>query len=375
MVSKRVAAIVTATVAVAALCTSAASASRNMLVGIQDDALVLQGNTNQTFSTLRDLRTQVVRINLFWGGRLGVASRRPANAADPDDAAYNWGVYDRAVRYASQYGVRVLFSIFRTPGWAGGGSRGNRAPRSSADLERFAYAAATRYSGTFVPFDDDRPLPAVKLWLAWNEPNNPIWLAPQYRGRRIVSARAYKRICESIWTGVHFTNLTGEQVACGATGPRGNDAPRTSRPSTSPMAFVRALRAAGLRRIDAFAHHPYAARPTETPRSVGRGNNVQLGDIGTLIAAVTRFWGRRPIWITEYGFQTNPPDRLFGVSFSRQAAYVRQAHAIARRNPRITMLIWFMLRDDSSLSGWQSGFLTVRGTKKPAYRAFRALRR
>jgi hypothetical protein len=37
---------------------------------------------------LRDLRAQVVRINLYWGGKLGVAARRPALGADPDDPAY-----------------------------------------------------------------------------------------------------------------------------------------------------------------------------------------------------------------------------------------------------------------------------------------------
>jgi hypothetical protein len=213
----------------------------------------------------------------------------------------------------------------------------------------------------------------VKLWLAWNEPNNPVWLTPQYRGRRIVSAAAYKKICESIWTGVHFTNLGGEQVACGATGPRGNDAPRSSRPSTSPLAFIRALKKAGLKHFDAFAHHPYYSKPSESPRSRARGNNVELGNIGTLISAVTKAWGKKPIWITEYGFQTKPPDNLFGISLRRQATYVSQAFAIARANPRISMMIWFLLRDDSRLSGWQSGLMTASGKKKPAYRAFQRL--
>jgi hypothetical protein len=92
-----------------------------------------------------------------------------------------------------------------------------------------------------------------------------------------------------------------------------------------------------------------------------------------LIGYVTRYWGKKPIWVTEYGFQTAPPDRLFGVSFSRQAAYVKQSFAIMRANPRIGMMIWFMLRDDSNLSGWQSGFFTAAGKKKPSYNAFRSL--
>ena len=33
--------------------------------------------------------------------------------------------------------------------------------------------------------------------------------------------------------------------------------------------------------------------------------------------------------MTEYGYQTNPPDREFGVSLAKQAKYVTQSFAIA----------------------------------------------
>jgi hypothetical protein len=92
-----------------------------------------------------------------------------------------------------------------------------------------------------------------------------------------------------------------------------------------------------------------------------------------LISVVNKLWGKKRIWITEYGWQT-PPDRLFGVSFARQAAYVRQSYAIARANPRIDMMVWFMLRDDTNIGiGWQSGFLTAAGKKKPAFNVFARL--
>jgi hypothetical protein len=372
-VSRRVAAWIAIVVATAASCVPAAQASRRLLVGVQDDAMVLQGNPTSTFGTLKDLNAKIVRINLYWGGRLGVAQRKPSDGADPDDPAYDWDVYDRAVRYASQYGIKVLFSIYRTPGWAGGGSLGNHAPRRMNDLLEFAYAAATRYSGTFVPFGDDNALPPVRMWLAWNEPNNPVWLTPQYRGRAIYSARLYKNICESIWSGVHTTNLSDETVACGATGPRGNNRARSSRPSVSPLPFMRALKKAGLKHFDAYAHHPYYSNKTQTPRSKARAraNDVQLGNIGDLIKQLDKLWsGRKRVWITEYGFQTNPPDRLFGVSFARQASYVTQSVAIARANSRIDVFIWYLMRDDTSAAGWQSGFLTTSGKKKPSYRAF-----
>ena len=363
--------VATALVAVG-LCVPAAQAKRHMLVGLQDDAMTLLGNPTFTFRTLKQLRVQIVRVNLNWND---VAKRRPAHPQDPADPAYDWAVYDRAVRYAAQNGMRVLMTILFTPTWANGDQARNVPPRNYTDLRNFAYAAATRYSGKYIPNTDDFDemyLPAVKHWLAWNEPNNPNWLK-QTSGGRFVSPQSYARICTAIYQGVHFTNFAGEKVACGATGPRGNNEPRSSRPSMSPdrlHALTRRARATEPRRVRAPS---VLRKPSETPTSKPGAGSVTLGNINTLIAVVNKLWGKKRIWITEYGWQT-PPDRFFGVSFARQAAYVRQSYAIARANPRIDMMVWFMLRDDTNLNiGWQSGLLTARGAKKPAFTVFSRL--
>ena len=59
---------------------------------------------------------------------------------------------------------------------------------------------------------------------------------------------------------------------------------------------------------------------------------------------------------------------------AQQATYMRQAWTKAKRHPRIDMFTWFLLKDDTSLSGWQSGLMTPRWAKKPSYNAFKALR-
>jgi hypothetical protein len=38
------------------------------------------------------------------------------------------------------------------------------------------------------------------------------------------------------------------------------------------------------------------------------------------------------------------------------------------------MFVWFLIRDERRLSGWQSGVLSVRGKRKPSFYAFRSLR-
>ena len=77
-----------------------------------------------------------------------------------------------------------------------------------------------------------------------------------------------------------------------------------------------------------------------------------------------------PIWIDEYGYQTNPPDKAFGVSPTLQARYLGEAVALARKNPHVTMLLWFLLRDEKRLSSWQSGLETSTGKHKPSFNAF-----
>jgi hypothetical protein len=37
------------------------------------------------------------------------------------------------------------------------------------------------------------------------------------------------------------------------------------------------------------------------------------------------------------------------------------------------MMLWFLLKDERLLGGWQSGLMTARGRVKPAFNAFRLL--
>jgi len=131
-------------------------ASRYLRVGIYDEAQTLYGPVDTTFSLFKQLHVQEVRLNLYWGGPYGVAKKRPASATNPADPAYDWDLYDRTVNYAQQNGVRVVFSIYGTPAWANGGQKQNVAPTRGTDLRNFAYAAARRYSGSYLGGDGRR---------------------------------------------------------------------------------------------------------------------------------------------------------------------------------------------------------------------------
>jgi hypothetical protein len=381
--------------------------SSKLLIGINDEALTLYGDPPKAFATLKALKVQVVRVNLYWGGnKWAVANKKPLDATDPGDHAYHWALYDRIARYATTYHMQLMFSIVGTPRWANGGAKATVPPKSMTALRQFAVAAATRYDGFFVPpawqqqstlESPTEPLPVVNLWTAWNEPNNPQFLTPQYKRSHgkfvIASAIAYAKICNSIYTGIHSVTLqpggltsttgkylpTDEKVACGVTDPRGNDAPKTKRPSVDPISFLTAAHAAGMKTFDVYAHNPYASSGKEAPKYVPKGTGarrVQMGNLNTLLALIKKYYGPKHLWITEYGYQTNPPDKtVFGVSWKNQALYLKQSVAIARKNPRIDIFIWYLIQDEPNLAGWQSGLETVTGKHKPAWNAFKSVPR
>ena len=141
------------------------------------------------------------------------------------------------------------------------------APLKASDLQSFVTAAARRYSGT-TRAADGTPIGRVSKWIAWNEPNNPVFLRPQFvrSGAKWVmqSPKDYARICNAVVRATKSVNLSNK-VACGATSPRGNNQPGTPRSSVSPLAFLRAMKNAGATGFDAYAHHPYYGYPTETP--------------------------------------------------------------------------------------------------------------
>jgi hypothetical protein len=131
--------------------------------------------------------------------------------------------------------------------------------------------------------------------------------------------------------------------------------------------------AAAHARIDAYAHNPYPLNPrTETPTSGGCSSckTLTMATLDKLVAEVTRAFGPKRIWLTEYGYQTNPPDRLLGVSKSLQARYLAEASLRAYRTARVDMLIQFLVQDEPILGRWQSGLLSADGTPKPSFYAF-----
>jgi hypothetical protein len=331
--------------AAAAVFVTGSSASPGVQFGIHDDAWVLYGagTLQQRLDQLQRLGVDVVRISVHWND---VAPTKPARALAANDPAYRWDAYDAVLKGLSARGIAPVVTLLGTPGWANGGARPNVVPSNATSFADFAYAAAKRY-------------PFVRDWTVWNEPNQRLGLSTP-------SPKLYvTRLLNPAYAAIHRANAHAI-VAGGVTAPRGNTG------GVGPLAWIRGMKAAGAH-LDAYAHHPYPARPTaETPftGACASCDTISMANLPRLLAEVRRDFGNKPVWLTEYGYQTNPPDRYLGVSPALQASYIGQSSLRAYAQPGVTMLIHFLVRDEPDIARFQSGLFTLAGAAKPAASAF-----
>jgi hypothetical protein len=322
---------------------SPAGASTRIRYGIQDDAWLEfgPGTLEQRLARIEALGVPLVRLTLHWDQ---IAPKRPAAPTSPDDPAYDWELPDAVLQGLRAHGLTPVVTLLGTPPWANRGRAANFAPTSAADFGRFARAAARRY-------------PWIRYWLVWNEPNQQRWLRPS-------SAKLYvQRLLNPAYAAIH-SEIPGAQVGGGVT------APRAGTGGVAPVTWILQMGAAGAH-LDAYAHHPYPSSPAETPFTGGcaRCLTITMATIQRLVSTVTRAFGPKRIWLTEYGYQTKPPDP-FGVSLAKQAAYIGQAALRAYETPRVDMLIQYLYRDEPTLARFQSGLVFQSNRVKPSLRAF-----
>jgi hypothetical protein len=308
-----------------------AAASPYLRFGVQDDAWLEYGpgTLAERVAQLDELGFELVRVTLAWPEIEPVRGKR------------DWSRADRLLLALREQGLTPVVTLWGTPRWANGGRSPNWAPRSGATFAAFAAAAARRYR-------------FVRHWVIWNESNQRRWLRP-------TSAAVYvARILNPAYRAIRRANPSAK-VAGGVT------APRAAYLGVSPVDFIRGMSRAGAR-LDAYAHHPYPLSPKDTPWSGGCDHctTVTMATLERLLREVGNAFPRARIWLTEYGYQTNPPDRVLGVAPALQARYLADALRRAHAAPKVDMLIHYLYRDEPDVGRWQSGLETAAGRAKPA---------
>ena len=331
---------------VALLIPAAAGASPSVRYGVQDDAYLSAGSSLEpSLQTLDELGVGLVRYMVNWRQIAPVKPRHPTN---PGDKAYDWSSTDAVLGALHAHKIQVLVTLYRAPAWANRGKGANVAPASRYALADFAIAVAKRY-------------PWLRMWEIWNEPNLQSFLKPN-------SPQVYvQRLLNPAYVELHALN-DANRVAGGATSPR------STTTGLSPVTFMRGMKAAHAR-LDAYSHHPYPVTPGERPFGFAKGvcryctGVLTLANLPKLVAEVRRDFGPKRIWLTEYGYATNPPSPA-GVSWNQQAQYVAEAAWRVRSTPYVDLLIQFMLEDESRKNGWTTGLMSSTGLLKPAFNSF-----
>lgn len=335
----------------------------------------------RAFAQIQAAGASAVRITAPWSSIAPAGSRKPSNfhATDPADPLYRWGALDGVISAAIANDLQPIVVLLDAPAWAegvAGGPPGSRRP-NPGELAQFATAAARRYSGAF------EGLPRVRYWQIWNEPNLFMFLSPQVAGGRLVSPEIYRAMVNAVTPAIHAVHRDNVAIA-GGTAPFGRHGWSSQTP---PLEFARELlcmrgrvhpvaKCKARTRFDVWAHHPYTVgNPSHHAPGV---DNISLPDLPLLQRLLGAAWAARhivaprrsPLWVTEFSWDTNPPDPK-AVPEQLQARWV--ATALYRMwRVGVPVATWFQLQDDPmSKSFFQSGLYFVNGRAKLALRAFR----
>ncbi|HZO59304.1 MAG TPA: hypothetical protein VFB51_06420 [Solirubrobacterales bacterium] len=370
-----------------------ASASRSMWSVFEDHNALVRTTPAKRQQALEQIRLHMgadtLRIEIKWNEVAPLPSRRSKPAFDATNPAAYPGFfpYDDLILRARSLGMRIIVTITGdAPRWATAGGRGRSFATAnykvnSGEYSRFAGAVARRYSGRF------GGLPAVHYFTVWNEPNHRNFLKPTSQAPRI-----YRNLVDAALPAIKRNGPSGVRIFVGELAPVGR-APIAMGPKEFLRKWLclnRRLRRTSsgsgcrrFKRIDAhgFAHHPYG--PTErVPRKRDVINMLAIRTLATYLdraRRAKRFTRKLNIYNTEFGLQSNPPDRLVSTSLSRQAALINEKEEYAYRYSRLKSHSQYLLYDDparpgslrTKWSGFQTGLRFANGRQKTSYNAYR----
>jgi hypothetical protein len=298
-----------------ALLASPASAARPMITGVSN----VYSNELRAFEQARAAGATQALSPLRWNVIAPATEPASWNPEDPADPHYEWSFFDAWVRHAVQAGLTPILQVRGAPEWA---QRCHATGEAICDpdpaaLGAFTRAAVRRYGGSF------DGLPKVTYWQGLNEPNLSLFLQPQYQGEKLVSPDMYRTLANTFYDSVKSVMPSAIVMAAGL-GPIA-----VHGFTIGPIAFTKALLCmtgptrnprplpgdcGGGVKFDVFDIHPYT---TGGPSHKGGPNDVEIGDLNklqTLLRAAQRagridgIYRRTPLWITEFGWDSKPPD-------------------------------------------------------------------
>ena len=267
------------------------------------------------------------KANFRW-----VRVRLPYEHQAPE--AYEFQKADRIVDAAEEAGLQVLGIIEGTPQWLSSRKSAQdeqvfsrSKPDNLLETFRFAKALGKHYRGR------------IRYWEIWDEPNDPA----SWRD----TTADYCDYLKAVSLGLKAGDPENRVVGCATSGV--------------DLAFIRrVMELGGAPYMDAVSIHPYIGDAAPDAANLGQF----IRDARVL---VDRFDPGKPIWITEFGYDTG--DRLESITTAQQADYLADFYRVAWRQG-IQNAFVHVLRDSTEA---QYGLVDTTFSPKPAYETLRQL--
>lgn len=391
-----------------------ASASSTMLTGIADENVLnnalpngtavpspIPGGQDATVAKWKASGVQNVRMFAQWDKLVPqdskTALKAPTGFDASNPASYDFTALDAKIDLVRRHGMSITLVVTGPgPVW-GTRDPARRNPKLNpvpAKFGQFAAAVAKHVAAR------------VDRYIIWNEPNLATWLQPQWgctsAGHCTASSpHLYRLLAEAGYGAIHANDPVA-QVAIGGTSPTGSKIVSGFNTSSQPLRFLRQMaclnekykpiRTGSCKDFkplsgEALSYHPHSVELSPGHPDPDR-NNARMADIPRLTGVLDKITrtgrlkvkgaSKMPLWFDEYGYETNPPDKINGrISPKQAAAWAQWGWSVAARNPRVQMLSqyeWFdeTTRTDPDAGGnrWQSGLYFIDGRPKPLAAAF-----
>jgi hypothetical protein len=268
----------------------------------------------RSLEMIRDAGFGWIKQQVVWAAVEGPGRGRFVELESGRDS---WIKYDRIVNLAEQYGLKVIFRIDTSPEWARpiGVAKLETPPRDADDYAEFARKVAERYEGR------------VRHFQIWNEPNIPFeW------GDREPSPAEYTNLLRAAYRAIKSTNPDAVVISAAM-------APTTeySEKGINELIFLQRMYEAGAKEyFDVLGANAYGLRSGPDDRRLAVDRDVNFSRPQLLRQVMVRNGdAAKPIWASEVGWNSAPPDHpgapLFGrVDRDLQARYTVRAYERAQ---------------------------------------------
>jgi polysaccharide biosynthesis protein PslG len=344
-------AIVLAGLAVSLSAASPAAAARTEFFGIDQGAPL----DRQDVQAMSAARVRTDHFLLTWG------------SVQPNQGSFNWGPTDQRVGAPASRGIRTVPAVWGNPEWVAGSSSTPPiyGPLAQQAWRNFLRALVGRYGpgGSYWAHGyrqqygaSATPLP-IHSWEIWNEPNLKGYFAPE------PSPAKYARLVQISHDAIKSRDPKAQIVLAGMAGYAG----------VTAWGFLENFYAVpGIKAdFDVAALHPYAYDVDHVRLAIGRFRAVMTNHVD----------GATPLWITELGWGSAPPDR-FGINkgLTGQQQMLTDSFKLIlnhRSAWNVQRIFWYRMRDDPADPSRSCSFCASAGllyynhSPKPAYNAFK----